>query len=183
MNLVFYLVTPSLWCCYVKNGKTSCSTWEICRYYLCVSGRNHKKAKTLRPNVPFHKSFEFTAGLPCWMLFWHLAHLALYSLDSTSEVWGFSVLNIIAPQNLKGKKKSFHNQPWSNGTLINVRSAVDGLMIRPAHKHRSGGGGIEGEAPAINPSDIFTLAQLFRVGRTVCTCFFFFFFLNSIRAA
>lgn len=48
-------------------------------------------------------------------------------------------------------------------------------MIRPAHKTDECRGRIEADVSAINPSDIFTPAQTFRVGRTVSICFYSFF--------
>lgn len=83
------------------------------------------------------------------MLFYWTPPSALYSAGNTSEQ---SVSNIIAQQNKRKKSPvslNLDSVAQSRGSLINVRSTVDGLMISRAHV---GGGG----APAINLSDTST---------------------------
>lgn len=113
-----------------------------------------------------------------------LARLALYLVDSTGFE-EFFVSNIIALQNLKKKPFATNLDPaaQSHGSLINVRSAVDGLMIRPGHKGGREQGGVEERVRLLQLIQVIFSHWLNSLGWQELSPRVFFGFFYSIRAA
>lgn len=124
----------------------------------------------------FHKSFKFIAGMPagCYSCF---------VFGRQHWVWGVFCVKYYCSAEPKKKKPFATNldpAAQSHGSLINVRSAVDGLMIRPGHKGGREQGGVGGRVRLLQLIQVMFSHWLNSLGWQELSPRVFFFFIPYV---